>query len=372
MKIVILVSMYPPVHIGGAEIVAQNIAKHLSLRGHDVFVVTSQDRGFPLQQREEEFLVNRIYYPKIKYIGTMIFWIKCLFLIKKINPDIVYCKTIQMGVPGFLFKKFYKKPYIVWCQGDDIYFPWPFKKYISRIVLNLADAVVAQTNNMKQELHKNYIKNIFVLPNGIDLEKFHGFSKWAVREEFKIPLDEKIIIFVGGLKSIKGVAYLIEAFKTISQTFPKARLLLVGDGQERHNLEELVKKHSLQEKVHFLGQIENANIPKYMSLADIFVLPSLFEMFGVVNLEAMASGLPIVATRVYGVPEVVEDGQNGFLVDSKSPEQLAEKMLLLFENDQLREEISENNKEKAKKYSWEHIIEKLEKIYSEVIYKNKN
>jgi len=370
MKIVILTSMFPPKWLGGVEIATQNIARYLAQAGHEVHVITSLDKELPKESQEDNFFVHRINYPKIKILGSLIFWLKIFFNIKKNKPDIVHCQRIQMGAPGLLFKKIYKKPYIVWCHGDDIYFPWKFKKIISRLVLNSAGAVIALTNDMRDRLGKSFKRNIFILPNGISPEKFKGFSKQAIRDKFKIRPDEKIIIFVGGLKSIKGVRYLIEAFKIINQKIPETRLFLVGDGSERHNLEDIVKKNRLQEKVNFLGKIINEKVSEYMAASDIFVLPSLFETFGIVNLEAMASGLPVVATRVYGIPEVIKDGENGFLVDPKSPEQLAEKILFLFKNDELREKISENNKEKAKKYSWENIVAKLEKIYSEVINEN--
>jgi len=101
-----------------------------------------------------------------------------------------------------------------------------------------------------------------------------------------------------------------------------------------------------------------------MAASDVFVLPSLSEGFPVTVVEAMASGLPIVATTIRGLPEIIKDGKkNGFLVEPKNPEQIAEKVLLVLENDKLRERISEKNKEKAKGYSWEAVIEKLERVY---------
>ncbi len=220
---------------------------------------------------------------------------------------------------------------------------------------------------MKKELEKSFKGNISILPNGIAMEKFRDLSKQSLRSKFGMSQNEKIILFVGGLKSIKGVRYLIEAFKTVSQTVPGARLLLIGEGQERHNLQALVKEKNLEEKVHFLGALPNEKVLEYMVASDIFALPSLFETFGIVNLEAMASGLPVVATRVYGVPEVVQDGVNGFLVEPKNSQQLAEKIVLLLSNDQLREKISLHNKETAKKYNWGDIVLRLEKIYLETI-----
>ncbi|TSC95193.1 MAG: glycosyl transferase, group 1 [Parcubacteria group bacterium Licking1014_1] len=366
MKIAIVASRFPPEgEIGGIEIASQEISRGLIEKRHDIFVVSSGKKD-NIEKTTENIAIYRVSIPNIKFLGNLIFWFKIFFALKKIKPDIIHCQTIQMGAPCFLFKKFYKKPYIVWCHGFDVYFPWKFKKIISEIVLNSADAVIALTNNMKEELQKTCKKNIFVLPNGIDLKKFKGFSKQAIRDKFKIHFNEKIIIFVGGLRPVKGVKYLIEAFKIINKKIPEAKLFLVGDGSERKNLEDIIEKNNLGKKVNFTGKIINQKIPEYMIASDIFVLPSLSEGFPVVILEAMASELPIVTTKVRGLPEIIEDGENGFLVEPKNSEQFAEKVLLLFENDELREKISNNNKEKSKEYDWENIVEKIEKIYLKV------
>jgi len=370
MKIAILVSMFPPAHIGGAEIAAQNTAKCLTQKGHDVSVITSCGKDLPRRYTEDGFLVNRIYYPEIKYFGVMIFWIRCLFLIKKINPDIVHSQGVQIGLPSFLAKKIFGIPYVAYCRGSDVYLPWKFKKTVSRLVLNSADAVIALTDDMKNEVQKNCKKNIIVIPNGISLGKYKELPKQVIRDKFKIHPDEKIIVFVGSLRPVKGLKYLIEAFKIINKKNPMARLFLVGDGPERHSLEDIAEKDGLKAKVNFIGQIENDEIPKYMAAADIFVLPSLSEGFPGVVLEAMASGLPIVATKVRGLPEIVKDGENGFLVEPENPGQIAEKALALLGGDKLREKISNNNKEKAKGYSWEKVIDKIEKAYSAAIAKN--
>lgn len=139
--------------------------------------------------------------------------------------------------------------------------------------------------------------------------------------------------------------------------------MLVGGGQERQALQELVKELDLEERVTFVGKVSNGEVPKYMVASDVFVLPSLSEGFPLVTLEAMASGLPIVATKVGGLPEIVKDGDNGFLIEPKNPEQIAEKVLSLLVDEELREKISRNNQEKAKHYSWENIVERLEEVY---------
>ena len=135
MKIAILVGGLPPKHLGGTEIATYNIAKHLAKSGHQVHVITLLDEGLPKESKEEGFYVHRTKYPRIRFLGIIIFWLKALLLLKKVNPDIVHAQGIGMGMPAFLARKFLRKPYVVWGQGSDVYVAWQFKKQISKLVL---------------------------------------------------------------------------------------------------------------------------------------------------------------------------------------------------------------------------------------------
>jgi len=370
MKIAILISIFPPKWLGGKEIATKNIAKYLARKGHQIDILTSHDKGLLKEGRENNFRVHRISYPRIKNFGFGIFWIKLFFYLRKINFEISHSQGVLTAIPCFLAKKILKKPYIVYCRGSDVYLPWRFKKLIFKLILKNADAVIVLVEDMKRKLEIEKIcddKEIFVIPNGIESKKFTNSAKEKTTDELQIQKDEKIILFVGRLNQIKGIKYLIKALCIIKRVIPKTRLLIVGYGEERENLERLVKELNIEDSVIFMGKVPNEKVSKYMTASDVFVLPSLSESFGIVNLEAMACGLPIVATMVGGIPEVVKDGENGFLVEPKNPEQIAEKVLMLLKNEKLRKEISINNKEKAKKYSWENVVQKLEKIYSEVL-----
>jgi len=367
MKIAILTPLFPPKHIGGLEIAAYNIAKHLAKK-HEVYVITSIDKGLPKESTEVGFYVHRFKTSNIPIIRTVLYYIKSFFIIREINPDIVHVQTIFLALSGLLVKKFLHKPYIVYGRGSDVYFSWRFKNLISKPILKNADAVIALTGDMKREIRGICNRDVFIIPNGIDLERFENLSKEDLRNKLEIK-EENIILFVGTLRLVKGVRYLIEAMKTITDKNKNSRLFIVGDGEERKYLEDLVRNLSLEKCVTFIGKVPNDEIPKYMAASDVFVLPSLSEGFPVTVVEAMASGLPIVATTIRGLPEIIKDGKNGFLVEPKNPEQIAEKVLLLLENDELRERISEKNKEKAKGYSWEAVIEKLERVYEHCLQK---
>jgi len=272
----------------------------------------------------------------------------------------------KMVMPGFLAKKLLRKPYLVWCRGSGVYLPWRFKRAGLGLALRNADAVIALTKDMKREIQKICNREIIVIPNGIDLERFQNLSREEARNKLQIKADDKIIIFVGSLRPVKGVKYLIKAMKIVRQKEPNARLILIGNGEEKQDLVKLTGDLNLGNLITFVGKIPNEKVPEYMAASNVFVLPSLSEGFPLVSLEAMACGLPIVVSRVCGLPEIVEDGKNGFLVESGNPEQIAEKVLLLLEDDELRERMSRNNKEKVKDYTWEGVIGRLERIYEAI------
>jgi len=369
MKIAILLWGFPPKRLAGAEIATYNIARHLAGKGYKVHVITSLDEGLPKKSIEQGFHVHRIGFPKVKLLGIAIFWLKILLTIRKVNPDLVHAQGTGMGFTGFLAKMLFKKPYLVWRRGTDVRLTRLFSRSLSKLVLKKADAVIALTEDMKREIQTILNREVFVIPNGIDFERFHNLSRDEMRYELQARADERLVVFVGRFRPEKGVRYLIKAMEIISRKSRYIRLILVGEGPEEEDLKRLVEQLNLRDCINFLGQVPNEKVPQYMAASDVFVLPSLAEGFPNVILEAMASGLAIVASKVSGLPEIVEDGGNGFLVESMNPEQIAEKVLLLLGDDELRERISKSNREKAKGYSWESVIERLEKVYYKAIRK---
>ncbi len=368
MKIAILIAGFPPKSIGGAEIATLNIATELAKRGHEVHVITTGDKKLKGDKRGDFYIhyIQLGMLPEASILGAISYSVKALAQIRRINPDIVHAQRFyREGLSAFLAKKLLKKPYCIWCHGSDIYLSWKFKGIASKLFLGQADAVVALTEHMREKIKEICHRDASVIPNGIELKRFERLPRRSTVKS--AASDEKTLLFVGRLDPIKGVAYLIEAMNTIVKRNPQVRLLLVGDGKERRSLETLVEELRLVEYVSFVGKVPNEKVPEYMAATDVLVLPSLSEGFPVVLLEAMACGLPIVATNVGGIPEIVRDGENGFLVEPESSKEIAEKVLKLLENDELRRRISQNNFEQAKNYSWEAVVDKLEKVYMKVI-----
>ena len=360
MKIAMLADLFPPKHVGGTEIATFNIAQELAKRGHEVHVLTSSDIGISNESFYGSFNVHRFKWSKIKFLGAICFWIKLFLYIRELNPDIIHSQGVIIGAPAFCAKKLLKKPYIIYSQCSLSLYPSISKKLMFPILEN-ADNVIALTMNMKKELSQKFnINNIRVISNGINL----NHSK--LDKVKSISNDEKIILSVARLRPEKGVEYLIKAIKIVLQKHAEIKLIIVGDGPEKEYLSRLVNEEGLKRNVHFTGDIPNEKVYEYYAMATIFVLPSLSEGFGLVLLEAMATGTPIIATNVCGLSEIIENGKNGFLVNPKNPNELAKGIIYLLENPKLRKKISKNNKNNSKDYEISVSIDKLETVYNEI------
>jgi glycosyltransferase involved in cell wall biosynthesis len=361
MKIVILVYRFPPKWLAGTEIASYNLAMQLAKRGHEVYVITSRDDGLPGFSQDNGFNVHRVIWPRTRILGNPLFWFKIVLKTRSLKPDLVHAQDLSMGLPAWLIKKILKIPYIVWGRGSDVYLQGRFGKLITRVVLKNADAILVLTEDMRKQLHKISNAEISVIPNGIDLEKY---SK--VAENLPKEAGRKNILFVGTLYPVKGVRYLIMAMKIVHDALPEARLILVGDGEERGQLTILTNQLGISDCVQFVGKVPHNDVQTFLYKADIFVLPSLSEGFPNVILEAMACGLPIVASRVGGVPDIMKDGVHGYLVEAKEPDKIAEKILILLNNNELREKIAQMNKDIVKTFGWDNVIHKLEFLYKEI------
>jgi N-acetyl-alpha-D-glucosaminyl L-malate synthase BshA len=366
MRIAILVPGFPPKWLAGTEIATYNIAKYLAKRGHEVHVITSLDEGLPKENIEEGFFVHRVRTINKPVLAGLAHNLMSFLIIKKIDPDVIHCQFISSGIAGFLAKRIMEKPYVVYGRGSDVYMPWAFKNIVSKLVMRSADAMIALTEDMKSEMQKIYNREVFLIPNGVDLNMFKNLSKNDLRSKFNVK-DENIVLFVGGFRFVKGVKYLIEAMNSIRQKNITTRLMLVGSEGDKEKLDGLVNDSDSKKYVILVGKVPHEKVAEYMVASDVFVLPSLSEGFPNVILEAMASGLPIVATRVGGLPHIVKHAENGFLVEPKNPEEIAEKVLLILESEALRKKMSDNNKETAKEYSWERVVAKLEEVYRSCI-----
>jgi glycosyltransferase involved in cell wall biosynthesis len=207
-----------------------------------------------------------------------------------------------------------------------------------------------------------------LLSDGVDEDRVHVIPPGVNPSLFDGPFEDPFagvgrprVLFVGRLAPQKGVRNLVAAAGLLED--PSAQVLLVGDGPERPALEREAERIGLGDRLHFLGFVAHDRLPAVLAHADLLVLPSLYEELGTVLLEAMQAGLPIVASKTGGIPDVIEDGVNGLLVPPGNPEALAHAIDRLLADRDLAYRLSEGARERGKDYDWEVLAERVLAVY---------
>jgi len=238
----------------------------------------------------------------------------------------------------------------------------------TKVYCNLTDHIIAPTARVKKELLSYGVtKPISVVAGGVDLNRFGREHAGYLRKKLNLPKEAKILLYVGRLGKEKNVDFLLEAFQLITRQRKDTRLVLVGDGPDRKKLEHHADSLKISEKTIFTGFISRDKMPLIYPGADLFVFASQTETQGLVVIEAMASGLPVVVIEDEAFEGVVLDGKNGFLTKEK-PEEFAQKTLQLLGNPSLCEQFSLKAREHiVAKFSAARQAELLEKIYRQVI-----
>lgn len=240
----------------------------------------------------------------------------------------------------------------------------PISTIMLRRRLHKLDGKIA-VSKAAMEFASKYVPGYYnIIPNGIDLELFS--PDVSPISEF---CDGKLnILFVGRLEKQKGANYLIRAYKRVRQEVPNSRLIIVGPGTRlRGKYEKEVARSGLKDVI-FVGGKPQSELPQYYKTADVFCAPATgLESFGIVLLEAMAVGKPIVATNIEGYNSVLTHGVEGLLVPPKNEEMLARALVSLLTNEPLRQEMGARGRLKAKEYSWEHIVQRVLNYYVRIL-----
>jgi len=241
-----------------------------------------------------------------------------------------------------------------WLGSDLLIYDNIIRKVIKRLVLSNSSINLVQSKYMYKKA-KKISKNslVFVNPTmGVDLNKFR--PKYNGNSNSK--REGVNILFVGRLHPVKGLDYLIDAFVSINEKYPKTKLNIVGDGELKNKLERKVKTLGIKRNVNFYGHVPHDELVNYYQNADLFVLPSLSEGLGHVLLEAMACGLPLIATDVAGPKELVDERKGGFLVSPKKSESIKEAIEMFIEKKTLLRKMGSYNIKKVKKYSQKKVM----------------
>jgi D-inositol-3-phosphate glycosyltransferase len=249
-----------------------------------------------------------------------------------------------------------------------------------REVIRAVDRIVAATKAELAQLQWLYEVNgrqVRVIPPGVDLSRFYPIPQDEAREYLEIGHDERMLLFVGRIEALKGIDTLIEAVARMrdSSVTKRHKICLyiiggdAGDGahEEMGRLQALADDLKLNGMVVFLGKRSQDVLPYYYAAADVVVLPSHYESFGMVALEAMACGTPVVASRVGGLIYLVKDGETGFHVPDQDAGALAEKITALLDDSDLYRRMSEAAAVHARDYAWERVAEEIVALYRELL-----
>ena len=406
MKVCILTSSFPRFAGDSAGIFIYHLAIALVKKGVDIEIICPHDNGcrffedikgvkirrfpyfFPLQYQNLAYgsgilkniksnICTKIQLPFF-IISEIIYTVRRLMISK---PDLIHAHwSLPQGLTGIICKKVLGVPCITTVHGSDVHgLQYPLLKALNRIVIKNSEICTANSRaSAKMVSDIAGREDTQVIPMGVDTNLFSRSEKVdIIRKKYEI--DGNVLLFVGRLIRVKGVYYLIKALPEVLKQHPKTKLLIVGSGPEKRRLMQLSAELEILNKVVFIDEVLQEDLIPLYSIANILALPSIIDVtgetegLGVVLLEAMACRVPVIGSDVGGIRDIIIDGETGLLSEQKNSDSLAEKIIQLLSDEQLRKKVIENGFKLVKdKYTWEVISNRFLNIYMEVIKKNQS
>ena len=386
LKILMFNHEFPPIG-GGGGWVSYFLGKHFAAAGHEVHLITSQFRDCLTEEEVEGFHVHRVralrknrdvcaVHEMLTYaVSSSLYGLR---FAKQFQPDIV---QVFFGIPAgggaYLLQKLRKVPYVVFLGGRDVpshnpdppYYRWLYLllKPAIRAIWRSASTVVACSGGLR-ELAQETDANVKmdVIPDGLDLGRFEAVQRDAYPEKVRV-------LTIGRLIPRKGFQFLIRALPQIVENAAyNFEIEVVGDGPYQGELLKLSEDLGVASHIRFTGSVPYSELPQKYRDADVFILPSLAEGMPLVVLEAMGTGLPIVASRVQGIDELVVDDVNGALFEAGDVDGLAHSLVKLINAGEGRVEMGKTSVERVKPYDWKHIADAYLALYAEILAKGEN
>lgn len=367
MNICIVPTMFPKYKGDYYGSFVYDEAKELVKRKFEIHVLTQHNTGIPYEEIMDGINVHRfrwlepqkfralVHFRGIKDYFRLFTYMTSLFfnlmrIIRKYDINIIHAhSTVPTGLVAILVAKLLGIPLFITVHGMDVnnYINHPLFKHLLSFTLGNCDNVIVVSNDLAEKVRNLGVdkKKIYILRNAVDTNRFKPIKSQMIRKKYDIDENFIILLFVGYLDTFKGVFELLEAFYEINKKCSDVILIIVGEGPKSAEIKEKIQKLSLDKFVILTGKISPLSIHEYYQSTDIFVLPSYTEGIPLSVLEAMACGLPIISSCVGGIPEVVNDGKNGFLVLPKNYRGLVEKLGILINNMDLRKEFSKKSVE---------------------------
>jgi glycosyltransferase involved in cell wall biosynthesis len=385
LRICFLTTTYPDYQGSPRGPFIERLAQRLTQRGHEINVVTPQ--VFADSKPCEEWngvTVHRFPYPsggrklvehdRVPLKAMMFYLLRGTMWARRIAHehacDVIHAHwVVPAGLMGAWAAKRTRKPLVVSAHGSDL-LVWAKKRGIrslARWTMRQARACSANSAEMADEcraLGAADDRLLTIYETGVDATRFHpDVDGTAIRRQHQCNADEIVALFVGHLTRVKGVDVLLKAFARLS--LPHLRLLIVGDGPEREPLETLATTLGVAERTTFAGAVSWQDMPPYFAASDFFVLPSRSEGMGIVLLEAMATGKPVIGSDVGGIPSLVTPNKNGWLVAPEDDEALAATLRLMTKDTAWRQRLGATALRMARtQFGEDKQVDRVEQLYA--------
>jgi glycosyltransferase involved in cell wall biosynthesis len=367
------------------------LARGLVRQGLRVAVLAPHDRGAALREDVDGVCIRRFRYfvprwQRLAYGGGMpanlreswiarvqvpffvtAFWLSALGMASR--SRVLHCQWTISGLVGYLATLWIRRPVVLTVRGSDFHLSKSgVGAIINRFIYRRMDSVLLVSEDLSRQIVASGVsaRRLHVVTNGVD-ERFHPEDATASRAELGLPATGVIALFVGLLVPVKGLDFLLDALQQLTDL--PLTCFMVGDGPLRGYLDGRVRDGGLQGHVHFVGRRSAMEIPRWMTAADLLVLPSLSEGRPNVVLEAQACALPVIATAVGGTPELVEDGVHGLLVAPGDETALAGALRRLVTDGALRKRLGRAGRERIDNggFTWDATAARTRQIYDDVL-----
>ncbi|MBI1289113.1 MAG: N-acetyl-alpha-D-glucosaminyl L-malate synthase BshA [Flavobacteriales bacterium] len=361
---------------GGSGVVATELGKELALEGHEVHFIT-----YDLPVRFDHFISNLHYhevrvsdYPLFDYQPyELVLASRMVDVVKHEGLDLLHVHyAIPHASAAYMAREILRSqgihiPFVTTLHGTDITLVGKDASFepVITFAINQSDAVTAVSESLKQDTYRHFGVNreIEVIPNFIDISRYEGCVADGVKKAFA-PNGERILMHASNFRPVKRVEDVIRVFSAVRKEIP-SKLLLAGDGPDRPKIEALCRELGTCKDVHFLGKLKN--IEEVYSVADVFLLPSETESFGLAALEAMASRVPVISSNTGGIPEINVHGETGFLSNVGDVADMTRNTLKLLQDETRMKNLKKGAFEKAKTFRKSAIIPIYENLYEKVI-----
>ena len=366
---------------GGSGVVATELGKALAAKGHEVHFIT-----YSQPVRLDIFSGNLFYhevsvsdYPLFDYQPyELVLSSKLVDVVKYEKLDLLHVHyAIPHASAAYMAKQILASqgihiPFITTLHGTDITLVGKDPSFEPAITfaINESDAVTSVSESLKQDTYTNFpnVKNeIRVIPNFINIDEYKTHDTRCHKKMYA-PLNERLLIHVSNFRKVKRVEDVLRVFDKVRKQIP-SKLILVGDGPEKGNIEKLCRELDTCNDIRSLGKITNPE--QVLAIADLFLLTSETESFGLAALEAMASRVPVISTNSGGLPEVNVNGFSGYMSNVGDVDDMAANALKILKDDETLNRFKANAFEQAKKFDIHTILPMYEKLYEEVLEKQK-